>query len=177
GMTQNECVAALERGVALPFSNVIVSTRDFNALMEQQNQFTADFFQQQISESASSDGLGASGTHGRPDVSSSYAPARNELEGLLVKLWQDTFRFTEVGVDDSFFELGGHSLLAVQLLKNINQTFSSRITLKDLFDGPTIAQLAARISGAETDADNADELEARLDELEGMSADEVRADL
>jgi hypothetical protein len=65
----------------------------------------------------------------------------------------------------------------VQLLKNMNQTFSSKITLKDLFDGPTIAQLAARISGTPADSDDAAELEALLAEIEGMSADDLRAEL
>src|SRR5262249_47536063 len=94
-----------------------------------------------------------------------------------VRLWQDTFRFTQIGVEDSFFELGGHSLLAVQLLKNINQTFSSRITLKDLFDGPTIARLAAKISIPRTEFEDAAKLEALLAEIEGMSPDELRAEL
>ena len=118
--------------------------------MEQQHLFTTDFFQQQIGNSATGNGNGAS--HGRPDVSTSYTAPSNEVETLLVELWQGTFRIHEIGVADNFFELGGHSLLAVQLLKNMNQTFSSKITLKDLFDGPTIAQLAAKISGAPADS-------------------------
>jgi malonyl CoA-acyl carrier protein transacylase/NAD(P)-dependent dehydrogenase (short-subunit alcohol dehydrogenase family) len=175
GMTAQECVAALQHALSLSVPNVIVSTRDFNALMEQQHLFTTDFFQQQIGNSAASNGNGAS--HGRPDVSTSYTAPRNEVETLLVELWQGTFRIQEIGVADNFFELGGHSLLAVQLLKNMNQTFSSKITLKDLFDGPTIEQLAAKISGTPTDNDDAAELEALLAEIEGMSADDLRAEL
>ena len=175
GMTAQECVAALQRALSLSVPDVIVSTRDFNALMEQQHLFTTDFFQQQIGNSAASNGNGAS--HGRPDVSTSYTAPRNEVETLLVELWQGTFRIQEIGVADNFFELGGHSLLAVQLLKNMNQTFSSKITLKELFDGPTIAQLAAKISGTSADSDDAAELEALLAEIEGMSADDLRAEL
>ncbi|HZD94389.1 MAG TPA: acyl carrier protein, partial [Candidatus Sulfotelmatobacter sp.] len=84
---------------------------------------------------------------------------------------------SEIGVHDNFFELGGHSLMAVQLLRNINQTFSTRIALKDLFDGPTIAQLAKNISGTPAEGDDAAELEALLAEIEGMSADELQAEL
>jgi acyl carrier protein len=175
GMTAQECVAALQRALSLSIPDVIISTRDFNALMEQQHLFTTDFFQQQIGDSAASNSNGAS--HGRPDVSTSYTAPRNDVETLLVELWQGTFRIQEIGVADNFFELGGHSLLAVQLLKNMNQTFSSKITLKDLFDGPTIAQLAAKISGAPADCDDAEELEALLAEIESMSADDLRAEL
>jgi amino acid adenylation domain-containing protein len=177
GMTAQECVAALQRALSLSVPDVIVSTRDFNALMEQQHLFTTDFFQQQIGDSAASKGNGNGASHGRPDVSTSYTAPRNEVERLLVDLWQSTFRIQEIGVADNFFELGGHSLLAVQLLKNMNQTFSSKITLKDLFDGPTIEQLAARISGTPADSDDAAELEALLAEIEGMSADDLRAEL
>jgi amino acid adenylation domain-containing protein len=177
GMTPNECIAALQRAFSLSLPDVIVSTRDFNALMEQQHLFTTDFFQQQIGDSASNNGNGSGASHGRPDVSTSYTAPRNEVETLLVELWQSTFRIQEIGVADNFFELGGHSLLAVQLLKNMNQTFSSKITLKDLFDGPTIAQLATKVSGTPADSDDAAELEALLAEIEGMSADDLRAEL
>ena len=177
GMTPNECIAALQRALSLSLPDVIVSTRDFNALMEQQHLFTTDFFQQQIGDSASNNGNSNGAAHGRPDVSTSYTAPRNEVETLLVELWQGTFRIQEIGVADNFFELGGHSLLAVQLLKNMNQTFSSKITLKDLFDGPTIEQLAARISGTPADSDDVAELEALLAEIEGMSADDLRAEL
>jgi acyl carrier protein len=177
GMTAQECVAALQRALSLSMPDVIVSTRDFNALMEQQHLFTTDFFQQQIGESTASNGNGNGTSHGRPDVSTSYAAPRNEVETLLVDLWQGTFRIQEIGIADNFFELGGHSLLAVQLLKNMNQTFSSKITLKDLFDGPTVEQLAAKMSGTSDDSDDAAELEALLAEIEEMSADDLRAEL
>jgi acyl carrier protein len=177
GMTPNECVVALQRAFSLSLPDVIVSTRDFNALMEQQHLFTTDFFQQQIGDSASNNGNGSGASHGRPDVSTSYTAPRNEVETLLVELWRGTFRIQEIGIADNFFELGGHSLLAVQLLKNMNQTFSSKITLKDLFDGPTIEQLATKISGTPADSDDVAELEALLAEIEGMSADDLRAEL
>ncbi|HEX4603980.1 MAG TPA: phosphopantetheine-binding protein, partial [Candidatus Angelobacter sp.] len=174
GMTPEECVAAIDRSVAMGLPEVIVSTRDFNALMEQQHLFTTEFFQGQIGQEPAG---GGTGSHGRPDVSTSYTAPRNEIEKLLVELWTETFRFQEIGVDDNFFELGGHSLLAIQLLKNINHTFSSKITLKDLFDGPTIAQIAKRMSGTSVDGEDAAELEALLAEIEGLSADELRAEL
>jgi malonyl CoA-acyl carrier protein transacylase len=177
GMTAQECVAALQSALSLSLPDVIVSTRDFNALMEQQHLFTTDFFQQQIGNSTPSNGNGNGASHGRPDVSTSYTAPRNEVETLLVELWQATFRIQEIGIADNFFELGGHSLLAVQLLKNMNQTFSSKITLKDLFDGPTIEQLAAKISGTPANSDDAAELEALLAEIEGMSVDDLRAEL
>jgi amino acid adenylation domain-containing protein len=177
GMSLEECFDALEHALAFELPDVIVSTRDFAALMAQQHLFTADFFQQQFEQSIATNGTSGSSAHLRPDVSTRYEPPRNEVESLLVDLWTGAFRFEQIGIHDNFFELGGHSLLAVQLLKNMNDTFSARLLLKDLFDGPTIAQLALLISGTPGDSADAKELEALLAEIEGMSEEQLRAEL
>jgi len=177
GMTQQECVDAVVRAISLRLPNLIVSTRDFNALMDQQHLFTADFFQEQMGEANGSEAANTQAGHGRPDISSTYVAPRNEVEKLLAQIWKDAFRFDEIGVEDNFFELGGHSLMAVQLLKSINQTFSTKTALKDIFESPTIAQLSAKLSGTQVQDGNAGELEALLAEIESMSQEELRAEL
>ena len=177
GMTTAECLDVAERALSLGLPGVIVSTRDFASLMEQQHLFTADFFQHEMEKSASRNGASSGGAHARPDISTPYEPPRNEVEKLLLEIWESAFRFEKIGVNDNFFELGGHSLLAVQVLKNMNETFSSRVTLKDLFDAPAIAQLAPLISGASVDGEDAEALEALLSEIEGMPEEELRAEL
>lgn len=71
-----------------------------------------------------------------------YVAARNELECQLVTMWQRVLGVPQVGVRDNFFELGGYSLLAAQLLNEIEKTFSKNLTLTDVFQSPTIEQLA-----------------------------------
>src|SRR6185437_772423 len=177
GMTQQECVDAVVRAISLRLPNLIVSTRDFNALMDQQHLFTADFFQEQMGQANGSEAANTQGGHGRPDISSTYVAPRNEVEKLLAQIWKDAFRFDEIGVEDNFFELGGHSLMAVQLLKSINQTFSTKTALKDIFESPTIAQLSAKLSGTQVQDGNAGELEALLAEIESMPEEDLRAEL
>jgi amino acid adenylation domain-containing protein len=177
GMTQQECLKVILHAIAIGLPNVIVSTRDFNALMAQQHLFTADFFQEQMEQADAIGKANAQAGHGRPDVSSAYVPPRNEVEKLLVQIWKEAFRCDQIGVDDNFFELGGHSLMAVQLLKSINQTFSAKTALKDLFENPTIAQLGGRLSGTQVQDSESNELEALLAEIESMSEDELRAEL
>ena len=52
---------------------------------------------------------------------------------------------SEIGVEDNFFDLGGHSLMATRLVSMVWDTFQVEITVIDLFDAPSIAELARRI--------------------------------
>ncbi len=51
----------------------------------------------------------------------------------------------EIGIDDNFFMLGGHSLLGTQMIARIAETFSVELSLRSLFDIPTVRLLAEEI--------------------------------
>lgn len=71
-----------------------------------------------------------------------FTPPRTITEETLAQIWQELLQLPRVGVDDNFFELGGHSLLAMQLMARVRAAFQSEVLLRDIFEAPTIAELA-----------------------------------
>ena len=73
---------------------------------------------------------------------------RNDLEAALQKIWQEVLDRRRVGIHDNFFHIGGHSLLITILVSRIRDTFQQEISLRSIFETPTIARLAARLQEA-----------------------------
>jgi FkbM family methyltransferase len=106
----------------------------------------------------SRDALHAPFTQGRPEASTRPATGgepgrqavsapRNAVEETLAALWSKALRLDHVGIDDNFFELGGDSLLCIQVISGAARE-GLVITLGQMFQHPTIAELAAVIGEA-----------------------------
>lgn len=77
-----------------------------------------------------------------PNLSSSFVAPTGQIETLLAGLWQETLRVEQIGVHDNFFELGGHSLLATRVMSRLSQDYQIELSLRQLFEYRTIAELA-----------------------------------
>ena len=87
---------------------------------------------------------------------------RTPVEQRVAEIVAALLNLERVGVEDNFFMLGGHSLLGTQLITRMRATFGVDLTLRSLFETPTVAGLAAEV--------------ARLiiAKLEAMTDDETR---
>ncbi|WP_373534966.1 amino acid adenylation domain-containing protein [Microcoleus sp.] len=66
-------------------------------------------------------------------------------EAKLAAIWVQVLGLEKVGINDNFFELGGHSLQAVSLVSKLSVEMNLKVSVKLLFEHPTIAKLAKAI--------------------------------
>ena len=64
------------------------------------------------------------------------------LEEFLVQVWQEVLEIEQIGIHDNFFELGGHSLLATKVIARLRERLELDISLRLIFENPTVKQLA-----------------------------------
>ncbi|BBZ13666.1 amino acid adenylation domain-containing protein [Mycobacterium branderi] len=76
-----------------------------------------------------------------------YRAPGNAIEEILAGVYAQILGLERVGVDDSFFDLGGDSLSAMRLIAAVNTGLDTGVSVRTLFEAPTVAQLADRVGG------------------------------
>ncbi|ORA07464.1 non-ribosomal peptide synthetase, partial [Mycobacterium arosiense] len=76
---------------------------------------------------------------------SGYHAPGDPVEEILVDIYANVLGVRRVGIDDSFFDLGGDSLSAMRLIAAINAGLDADLSVRTVFDAPTVAQLVPRI--------------------------------
>jgi len=75
----------------------------------------------------------------------SFAAPQSEIEQWLAGFLIALLGVDRVSRDDNFFSLGGHSLMGAQLIAKVYQRFGVELSLRSLFDHPTIAEISSEI--------------------------------
>jgi amino acid adenylation domain-containing protein len=73
---------------------------------------------------------------------------RNPQERLIAAIWSEVLSIGEPGIDDNFFDVGGHSLLATRVMSRVRKTFALTLSVRELFENPTIRRLAQAVEVA-----------------------------
>jgi acyl transferase domain-containing protein len=153
---------------ASPAPQVVVAAGD---LHYRQMQWLSPMDVQEHARAAGSTGS----QHERPTLSSDYVAPTDDVEEAIADIWRTLMGISRIGIHDNFFELGGHSLLGIQVISRLRETFRVEISVRNIFDGPTIAELAATIkSGLPMAGGEAERIARTLDHVERMSEEELR---
>ncbi|HYA28158.1 MAG TPA: amino acid adenylation domain-containing protein, partial [Acidobacteriota bacterium] len=83
-----------------------------------------------------------------PPIETKDLAPRTEIEALVAQVWQDALKLEGIDVSTNFFTLGGHSLLAAQIVVKLRTLFKRPVSLRDIFEAPTVERLSARIGEA-----------------------------
>jgi acyl carrier protein len=109
-----------------------------------------------------------------PELENIYVGPRTAVEEILCSIWAEMLRVDKVCVHDNFFELGGHSLIAAQLARNIEEVLHVSVSLRQLFDLPTVAGIASFITDSEAEPGKTEKIASIIIKVSNMSAESAR---
>ncbi len=89
---------------------------------------------------------------GNINVGNDYVAPANEIEIKLAEIWSEILNIDRIGVNDDFFELGGHSLKVTKLASKVLKAFNVELPLKEVFNNPSIRDLADYVRRTEKKA-------------------------
>ena len=133
GITPAEGATAFLRTLSLGHAQVVVSSLTLPELIAEAAQVQGG----EIEEGQKFE---------RPDLDSDYVEPRNDVERMLVAMWEELLGVQGVGVEDSFFDLGGHSLIAVRLFARVKKTWAVDFPISVLFEAPTVEKIATMVA-------------------------------
>lgn len=124
-------------------------------------------------------GPSASAKHERPQLTTPHVAPETDIERALANIWEEFLGVGPIGTHDSFFDLGGHSLLAIQITNRVREEFKKDISIRKLFEDPTIAAVARLLEAgtASTPGIAAARVDEEVARIARMSPDELAREL
>ncbi|WP_196223272.1 non-ribosomal peptide synthetase, partial [Roseibium sp. RKSG952] len=80
-----------------------------------------------------------------------YEAPRTGTEQLVARVYAEVLGVARVGRGDGFFAMGGNSLGAVHLVTRLEEVSGKTVAIRDLFEAPTVKDIARRMDEGKTD--------------------------
>ncbi|QKV74658.1 condensation domain-containing protein [Amycolatopsis sp. Hca4] len=72
---------------------------------------------------------------------------RTPTQKTVLTIWSDILGVDHMGINDDFFALGGHSLMGALVVDRLREEFAVDLPLGQLFQTPTVAEVAEYLDG------------------------------
>ena len=100
-----------------------------------------------------------------------FRPPSTPVEEMIAETFGALLGVERIGLDDDFFSLGGNSLIATRVVARLGVAFGVEISLRTLFEAPSVHALAVRIEHERaTGSDAGSSLESSLFGRQPMQA-------
>ncbi|ASC71043.1 Polyketide synthase [Halomicronema hongdechloris C2206] len=136
GIEFKKGIAALWHILSSQQPQVVVSTRNLQTLFEENEVLAAASLLENLEKRH------PQSTQLRPNLKTAYVAPRNETECKIAELYQELLGVDRIGIHDNFFDVGGNSLIGIQLLSRLRQEFQVELSLRFIFEAPSVAELA-----------------------------------
>lgn len=157
----------LRSGLRVP--RIAVSARELPSLIQQSRTLTSAGILEKVNKLQSQ-----LQKHPRPDLQVPFVAARNELEQGIAAIWQEVLSIAEIGIHDNFFDTGGDSLIATLLVGRLSESVHVDLSLRTLFDAPTVAEMAVAIVQRKAEQVDQEALAELVVRIKNLSNDDVR---
>ena len=81
-----------------------------------------------------------------------FESPRSQVEQAVAIIWREVLDLEEIGIHDNFLDLGGQSLLATRLISRLQRVLQIELTVRSLFENPTVASFSALIEKTDRSA-------------------------
>jgi acyl transferase domain-containing protein/acyl carrier protein len=147
GITQEEGIEIFNRLINSAVPQVIVSTINLKARLEQLEKLKSS-----IAEKNDSIQQKAGPKIARPQLSSTYVKPRNDIELKTAAVWENALGVEGIGINDNFFELGANSLMMVQVGNQLEKALAKKFPVVTLYTYPTVRLFCEYVSQETQDA-------------------------
>ncbi|WP_346836056.1 amino acid adenylation domain-containing protein [Paenibacillus polymyxa] len=79
------------------------------------------------------------------DAQQPTVPPQTKTEEIILAIWEEVLGRLGIGVNDNFFNLGGNSIRIMKTVSRMIKALSTPCTIDDLFEYPTVREIAAEL--------------------------------